>query len=65
MICHVCQTPIGDDVQERTVAGEPVHEDCVPDRELVINGESADIAPSDVEAVREDLLEELPDDAPT
>lgn len=59
-ICDVCQTPIGeDDVQEETVAGEPAHSDC-----LEAVDELEDIAPGDVEGVREDLLEQVPDDAP-
>ena len=55
MICDVCQRPLGDDEPtERTVAGEPAHDDCL---------ERATITPGDVEGVREELLEGIPEDA--
>lgn len=54
-ICHHFQTPIGeDDVQEETAAGEPAHKDCLED-------EPPTITPADVEGVREQVLDSIPD----
>ena len=58
MICHDCQQPIGEDeTPVRTVGGEPVHPDCLED------DEPPDITPADVEGVREEVLDSIPDGA--